>query len=70
MSIPIEVTGIIRSGELAGRYVRVQDDSVNTGGFLILIWWSYPKSIPRSLATTIGWKISPSLSSIGDIKSG
>jgi len=44
MAIPIEVTGIIRSGEHAGRYVRVQDDSVNTGGYLILIWWSELKS--------------------------
>jgi hypothetical protein len=34
--IKVGVHGLIRSGEEAGRHVRVIDDSENTGGFLIL----------------------------------
>ena len=38
MTIPIETTGIILAGDEKGFYVRVQDDTENTGGFLILTW--------------------------------
>lgn len=34
--------GRIRSGEHAGFFVRVQDDSKSTGGYLILLWRESP----------------------------
>jgi hypothetical protein len=34
--------GRIRSGKDAGFFVRIQDDSQNTGGYLILIWQDVP----------------------------
>jgi hypothetical protein len=37
MDIRIGAVGRIVSGDYAGWYVKVQDDSENTGGFLILI---------------------------------
>jgi hypothetical protein len=30
--------GRIRTGEYAGFYVRIQDDTPNTGGYLVLTW--------------------------------
>jgi hypothetical protein len=34
--------GRIKTGEHAGFFVRIQDDSQNTGGYLILIWKDTP----------------------------
>lgn len=34
--------GRIKSGEHAGFFVRIQDDSINTGGLLILLWRESP----------------------------
>ena len=34
--------GRIKSGEHAGFFVRIQDDSTNTGGFLIVLWRESP----------------------------
>jgi hypothetical protein len=39
-SIPVGVTGEILDGEHRGMKVRVEDDSGNTGGYLIFQWWS------------------------------
>jgi hypothetical protein len=36
--IPIGTVGKIMAGSDAGWYVRVDDDSTNIGGYLILIW--------------------------------
>jgi hypothetical protein len=35
--------GRIRSGKGAGFFVRIEDDSQNTGGYLILRWQDVPK---------------------------
>jgi len=37
MSVLINKTGLINSGEYTGRYVKVQDDTDNTGGYLVLL---------------------------------
>ena len=34
--------GRIKNGEHAGFFVRIQDDSPNTGGYLILMWRESP----------------------------
>jgi hypothetical protein len=36
MSIPINIWGRILSGDQKGWYLMIQDDSENTGGYLIL----------------------------------
>jgi len=38
MSSKIEKRGRITTGEQAGFLVRVEDDTLNTGGYLILSW--------------------------------
>ena len=35
--------GLIKNGRDAGFFVRIEDDSQNTGGFLILIWKEHPR---------------------------
>jgi hypothetical protein len=39
MNIPIGVLGKIRNGEHADMRVRIEDDSLNTGGYLVYQWW-------------------------------
>jgi hypothetical protein len=34
----IRCKGRIKSGENAGFFVRIPDDSTNTGGYLVLLW--------------------------------
>ncbi|HLJ29058.1 MAG TPA: hypothetical protein VKY85_20275 [Candidatus Angelobacter sp.] len=34
--------GRIKNGKYAGFFVRIEDDSQNTGGYLILIWQDVP----------------------------
>jgi hypothetical protein len=34
----LSVTGTIRTGDMAGYRVRVEDDFQNTGGYLICFW--------------------------------
>jgi hypothetical protein len=36
MNIEIEKVGLISEGDMKGWYIRVDDDAINTGGFLIL----------------------------------
>ena len=31
-------TGLIRDGEYDGYSIRIDDDRINTGGYLILVW--------------------------------
>ena len=38
MKIPINVRGSILTGEHPGMSVRVEDDTENTGGYLIYTW--------------------------------
>lgn len=40
MTIPLNVEGRIVNAAREGHFVRVEDDRVNTGGFLIYEWWS------------------------------
>jgi len=40
MSIPIGIEGRILNGEHLEMRVRVEDDSANTGGYLVYQWWS------------------------------
>jgi hypothetical protein len=35
--------GRIKTGKYAGFFVRIDDDSQNTGGYLILIWKDSPR---------------------------
>ncbi len=39
MKIPIGVVGKIQNGEHADMRVRVEDDTTNTGGYLVYQWW-------------------------------
>lgn len=39
MKIPIGVVGRIQNGTDADMQVRVSDDQVNTGGFIVYTWW-------------------------------
>jgi hypothetical protein len=42
--VPIGIVGrIVSSGERCGWYVKVQGDSENSGGFLILEWSENPR---------------------------
>jgi hypothetical protein len=38
MEIKIGINGLIEEGNDKGWYVRIEDDSMNTGGYLILIF--------------------------------
>lgn len=39
MQVPIGPIGLILNSDRAGHFVRVEDDSENTGGFLVFEWW-------------------------------
>jgi hypothetical protein len=39
MSVPIGVKGRIVAPTKPGHFVRVEDDQIGTGGFLIYEWW-------------------------------
>jgi hypothetical protein len=39
MSVPVGVKGRIVDPTKPGHFVRVEDDRVNTGGFLVYEWW-------------------------------
>lgn len=37
--IKIGVVGVVTNGEHPGMHTRIEDDSENTGGYLIYQWW-------------------------------
>ncbi len=47
MNMKIGKVGLIEEGDMKGWYIRVDDDTINTGGFLIL-YNSYPDMLSSS----------------------
>jgi hypothetical protein len=40
MNVPIGIEGQIKNSERPAHRVLVQDDSENTGGFIVFEWWN------------------------------